>query len=111
MRKSGPDEDKKRRTQRLLKILSGLAGRYKSVVVGVIVVIAILFGSDVVRIVSLSRDIARLERRKTYYTETIRQDSTVLRNLDDDEFLERFARERYLMRRKGEQIYIVEKQR
>lgn len=111
MKKAETDEYRKRRTQRMLKILGGLAGRYKSVVVGVIVSIAILFGSDVVRIVSLSRDIARLERRKAYYTETIRQDSTVLRNLDDDEFLERFARERYLMRRKGEQIYIVKKQR
>ena len=111
MKKAGTDEDKKRRTQRLLKILGGLAGRYKAVVVGVIVAIAILFGSDVVRIISLRRDISRLERRKAYYTEMIRQDSTVLRNLDDDEFLERFARERYLMRRKGEQIYIVKKQR
>lgn len=104
-------EDDKRSSRRLLRILGGLAGRYKAVVIGVIAVIAVLFGSDVVRIVSLSRDISRLERRRDYYREMIRQDSTVLRNLDDNEFLERFARERYLMRRDGEQIYIVDRQR
>lgn len=105
------EDDKRRRTQRLLRILGGLAGRYRAVVLGVIVVIAVFFGSDVVRIISLSRDISQLERRRNYYEEMIRQDSIVLRSLDDDEFLERFAREHYLMRRKGEQIYIVERPR
>lgn len=99
------------RTQRALRIMGGLAGRYRAVVLGVIVLFAVLFGSDVVRIISLSRDISRLKSRKVYYEESIRRDSTVLSNLQDNEFLERMARERYLMRKPGEQIYIVKRQR
>lgn len=111
MRKRVKSEGGNLRTERLLRILGGLAGRYRIVVIGIIAVIAVLFGSDVVRIVGLKRDIARQEHRKSYYEQMIRQDSTILRQLEDNEDLERFAREKYLMRRPGEQIYVVKRQR
>ncbi len=34
-------------------------------------------------------------------------DSTLLRNLDDPEFLEKYARENYLMRREGDHVYVI----
>lgn len=111
MGKGEREQRRNMRTQRALRIMRGLAGRYRAVVLGVIVLFAVLFGSDVVRIISLSRDISRLRSRKAYYEESIRRDSTVLSNLQDNEFLERMARERYLMRKSGEQIYIVKRQR
>ena len=37
----------------------------------------------------------------------ITQDSTILENLKNDDSLERYAREHYLMKRKGETIYII----
>ena len=42
-----------------------------------------------------------------HYQQKITQDSTILENLKDDAFLERYAREHYLMKRQGETIYII----
>ena len=48
-----------------------------------------------------------IEVWKLYYQQKITQDSTILENLKDDTFLERYAREHYLMKRQGETIYII----
>ena len=37
----------------------------------------------------------------------ITEDSTILENLRDDDYLERYAREHYLMKRKDETIYLL----
>ena len=39
--------------------------------------------------------------------EKIAEDSTVLENLKNDRYLEQYAREHYLMKRKEETIYLV----
>lgn len=54
----------------------------------------------------LKQDLNELEAQKVYYQEKITQDSTLLENLKDDDFLERYAREHYLMKRDGEVIYV-----
>ena len=47
------------------------------------------------------------QSQRDYYQQKITQDSTILENLKDDAFLERYAREHYLMKRQGETIYII----
>lgn len=111
IRRDKNDEARKRRYRRIAKIAGGLAGRYRALMIGAVVVVAALFGNDLIRIIRLEREIARQQRRKAYYEEMIRQDSTVLRSLEDNRQLERLAREKYLMRRPGEQIYIVKRPR
>lgn len=54
----------------------------------------------------LKQYLNELEAQKVYYQEKITQDSTLLENLKDDDFLERYAREHYLMKRDGEVIYV-----
>ena len=56
---------------------------------------------------ALRNKIRGLEEQRNYYLQKIVEDSTVLENLKDDEFLERVARENYYMKREGEVIYIV----
>jgi cell division protein DivIC len=55
------------------------------------------------------RHIRQLEHDKQYYRERIRQDSTRMNELrTDNDNLEKFAREQYLMKRENEDIFIIE---
>jgi cell division protein DivIC len=55
------------------------------------------------------RQIRQLERDKEYYRMRIREDSTRMDELrTDNENLEKFAREQYLMKRENEDIFIIE---
>lgn len=56
-----------------------------------------------------AREIHQLERDKLYFKTRITQDSTRLRELKtDNDNLEKFAREQYLMKRRNEDIFIIE---
>ena len=48
-----------------------------------------------------------LEEQRDYYLQKIAEDSTILENLKDDRYLEQYAREHYLMKRKDETIYLL----
>ena len=49
-----------------------------------------------------------MRSEREYYQEQIEQDSTALHILESDkEELERFAREKYLMKRDNEDVYLV----
>ena len=52
------------------------------------------------------------EEKKEFYINEIRKDSVELYKLTNDKkYQEKFARERYLMRKKNEDIYIIKEQR
>ena len=55
----------------------------------------------------LKQKINALEVQETYYRQKIAEDSTVLENLKNDRYLEQYAREHYLMKRKEETFYLV----
>ena len=55
----------------------------------------------------LKENIEELESQKEYYLQRIEDDSTMIENLKDDEFLEQYAREQYLMKRDGEVVYVI----
>ena len=55
------------------------------------------------------RQIRQLERDNQYFRDRIRKDSTRMNELKtDNENLEKFAREQYLMKRENEDIFIIE---
>lgn len=58
-----------------------------------------------------NQDIRSLEQEKDFYereTEKVRKDREKL--LTDDAMLEKFAREKYLMKKPSEDVYVLEKQ-
>ncbi len=57
---------------------------------------------------ALDQRIEELEQERTYYLEKIRQDSAVIAGLKDSAFLERYAREHFLMHRPGEEVYLID---
>lgn len=85
--------------------------RFRKLVIGTTVLflffILLLDKNSFVGGLRTKKEIDNIRRKKAYYQEKIRDDSTLLENLKDDAFLERYAREHFLMKRPGEQIYVI----
>ena len=75
------------------------------VVVGLLIVV--FDKNNLIEAWRLKQKINALEVQETYYRQKIAEDSTVLENLKNDRYLEQYAREHYLMKRKEETIYLV----
>ncbi|MCD8073142.1 MAG: septum formation initiator family protein [Alistipes sp.] len=57
--------------------------------------------------VRLKNQIRDLEQQREYYLERISEDSLLMERLKDDDFLEKFARENYLMKRDSDVVFII----
>ena len=56
----------------------------------------------------LNKEMDDLENEKKYYKREIKKDDKELDKLSKDEGLEKFAREKYYMKKEKEEIYIIE---
>jgi cell division protein FtsB len=104
---SVPEEDgggKKRR----FRPFAWVNSPSRAIAFAVLILLLAVFGREVYSSLQLRAEIAELRRRKTELIESLSSDSVLLRRLDDPEFLERYARERYLMRREGETVYVID---
>ncbi len=57
----------------------------------------------------LNKEINKYEERKAFYQKEIEKQKQELKDLQDEKKLEKYAREKLLMKKKGEDIYIIEK--
>ena len=89
-------------------ISKGKEYAWRIILVSVVVLGVILIGRPLVSLIHSSIEIRELNKEKALYEAEIRRDSILIENLKNDEFLERYAREKYFMQGKGEQIFIVE---
>lgn len=55
-----------------------------------------------------NKEIEKLNNEKEYYKKEIKQDKELIDKLNDQEELEKFAREEYNMKKEDEEIYIIE---
>lgn len=55
-----------------------------------------------------NKEIEKLNSEKEYYKAEIKKDDALIKNLDDKEELEKFAREEYKMKKENEDIYIIQ---
>ena len=55
-----------------------------------------------------NKEIDELEKTIKFYEDRINEDRTTIKKLQDSLELERFAREKYLMKKKNEDIYVIE---
>ena len=55
-----------------------------------------------------NKEIDELEKTIKFYEDRIKEDKTTIKKLQDSLELERFAREKYLMKKKNEDIYLME---
>jgi cell division protein DivIC len=56
----------------------------------------------------LDKEIEELEENKQYYLKEIAKDSASIKQLNNSDQTERYAREKYYMKRDKEDIYIIE---
>jgi len=56
----------------------------------------------------LKSEIDNLEKQKKYLKEQIVNDKKIIEKLSDPEELEKFAREQYYLKKKNEEIYLIE---
>ena len=56
----------------------------------------------------LNQELDKLEKSTDYYEKEIEHDKKIIKNLENPDSLERFAREEYRMKKKDEDIYIIE---
>ncbi len=57
----------------------------------------------------LDKEIRKYKERKAFYIEEIKKQKQELKDLQEEKKLEKYAREKLLMKKKGEDIYIIEK--
>ncbi|MDN5212326.1 septum formation initiator family protein [Fulvivirgaceae bacterium BMA12] len=79
-------------------------------VIGALFLIFMLFISDsnLIRQYQLTKKLKKLESEKAYYTVKIKQMEKDRAELMSDEvLLEKFAREKYLMKKEEEDIYVI----
>lgn len=56
----------------------------------------------------LNKDIDKLEERKAFLKAEIEKDKKIMESLNDPKELEKFGREEYYLKKKNEEIYIIE---
>jgi cell division protein FtsB len=56
----------------------------------------------------LNKQLNELEDNKKYYQDEIRKDSENIKQLKNPDQIEKYAREKYYMKRDSEDIYIIE---
>jgi cell division protein FtsB len=64
--------------------------------------------NSLIRQISLSHDLKKVQEQEQYYLEEIAKDSLQLQKLKtDDEEVEKLAREKYMMKKDDEKIFLI----
>ncbi len=87
--------------------ISELSLRAKMLGALILLVGVVAIGSEFITMIRLRFEIAELRDRIEYYQERLRQDSVLIERLESPEYLERYAREKYYMHSKDEDVYII----
>jgi cell division protein DivIC len=56
----------------------------------------------------LNKEIEELENTESYYINEIKKDSAKIKQLKNSDQIEKYAREKYFMKRENEDIYLIE---
>jgi len=90
---------------------SWLKNRYALTVLIFCVWLAFFDKNDIISQFKLRGDLRKLEAEKEYYLSEIKKDEEKLEELiSNKNTLEKFARERYLMKRDNEEIFVIVKE-
>lgn len=90
------------------KIPSFLKNKYFLVFLAALVWFVFFDQNNLIQQYRLTKEIKKLETEKAYYIEEIKRDSLQMEKFKNDPAeLERYAREKYLMKKENEDIYII----
>lgn len=78
-------------------------------VLSVFVVWMLFFDTNSLLIhLELRKEIKKLEKTQDFLKDEIARDKKIIEKLSDEDELERFAREEYYLKKKNEEIYLIE---
>ena len=89
-------------------ILKILGNRYLIVLVFFVVWITFVDTTSYMEHRVLNKEIEELEENKKYYQDEIKKDEENIKQLKNPDHVEKYAREKYYMKRDSEYIYIIE---
>ncbi len=92
----------------LNRIPRWLKTRYSITLVVFVLWMLIFDQNDIFSQIQLRYELFKLEEQKVYYQEQIKETDKNLKDLlNDDAKLEKFAREKYLMKKPQEEIFVI----
>ncbi len=90
------------------KILSILRNKYVLVFLALFVWLLFFDNHSLILQWRIQQQLNELRQQKEFYQEEIRQDSMAIERLENDpDALERYAREKYMMKQEGEDVFII----
>lgn len=90
------------------KIVNGLKNKYVIVGIGFLLWILFIDQNNLINRISDYRKLREMKAQKEYYAKKIESDSRRTEELlSDDENLEKFAREQYLMKKPNEDVFVI----
>jgi cell division protein DivIC len=94
-----------------MKLLTYIRNKYLIAAIAFIVFIVFFDDRDLISNFRHSRELKDLEQSRTYYQQEISKTRQELKQLKSDAaLLEKYAREKYLMKRDNEDIFLVKEQ-
>ena len=91
-----------------VRIPSFLRNKYLIVLLAVLVWVLFFDNHNLIQQWRMQRQLKELRLERGFYLEEIRRDSAAIEALKNDpDALERYARERYLMKKEGEDVFII----
>ena len=90
------------------KIPNYLKNKYLIAIVLFLIWITFFDNFNLIKQSKIKKNIKQLEENKKFYSEEIKKDSTEYKDLlNNEEKREKFAREKFLMKKDNEDIYII----
>ena len=85
----------------------------KFVIALIVFVVWVIFidSNSLIFLKGLDKDIDELQDKKAFYQKGIKQQKQDLKDLSNDQKLQKYAREKLLMKKEGEDIYIIEEKK
>ncbi len=91
--------------------LKYLTNRFVIAIIIFVVWISFIDDNSLLYLRNLDKQIDELQDKKAFYQEGIKQQKQALKDLNNDEKLQKYAREKLLMKKEGEDIYLIETQK
>jgi hypothetical protein len=91
-------------------VLLKLKNRYVITLLAFFVWITFIDDNNLVRRFLMWREYQSLEETRQYYIDKIKRDRAAMQQLDKNKNLERLAREKYLMKKDDEDIFIIQEE-
>lgn len=90
------------------KIIKFITNKYVIILMFFIVWMLFFDENSYINHHELNNEIKKLENANEYFQDEITKDSRVIKNLNNPDSLEKYAREEYKMKKKDEEIFIIE---